>query len=97
MEYHHLEITDRFAFWNDKVEKARADEKIELSLLFEALRGMFVLNATFANVWTKRPTPTPRKTTRMLSSGKTVTKCSVWTCTLQLKAAKPRVKTAKRS
>lgn len=38
MEYHHLEITDRFAFWNDKVEKARVDEKIELSLLFEALR-----------------------------------------------------------
>lgn len=38
MEYHHLDITDRFAFWNDKVEKARTDEKIELSLLFEALR-----------------------------------------------------------
>lgn len=38
MEYHHLEITDRFGFWNEKVEKARTDEKIELSLLFEALR-----------------------------------------------------------
>lgn len=38
MEYHHLDITDRFAFWNEKVETSRADEKIELSLLFEALR-----------------------------------------------------------
>lgn len=33
-----VDMAGRFTFWNEKVEKARADEKIELSLLYEAVR-----------------------------------------------------------
>lgn len=38
MELQYLEQSDRFKLWDSKVEKARTDEAIELSLLFEVLR-----------------------------------------------------------